>query len=202
MGRRKLYHSKEERRLAKNSTSRRHYDRNKSAISEQRSVRTAEPSQVDPEVTKQKSGNDHSIANSGKEPQKGHPLRPSQDLSYWVQQVRKLHAKHTRGLLFEQKPFNYVDNLYHEASVTGTTSQINEAMVEHSNLIRSIEKCQEKILNLSGIAEEWKAAEDVRLAVAKVLRSLEDMACAYLEDPLKVEERHQNFELLYQTVFK
>ncbi|KAG6835884.1 hypothetical protein H0H93_013690 [Arthromyces matolae] len=186
MGRPKLYHTAEERRVANAAKSKRSYHRNKSTISDRRKV-----------LYRERTGQSDKTEGPSKRTQD--PVEtckiPVRGLGYWSSRVDFLAKKHR--ILIGHSPYTYVDNIYHNFSISHRKLGIREALDEHNNLQTKIQQCQNEILQIDGMSDEWKRSDKVLKGVESVLFALQDLLCAAMTD--ESELMHQNKELKYQT---
>ncbi|KAG6916282.1 hypothetical protein DXG01_007523 [Tephrocybe rancida] len=192
MGRPKLYHTPEEVRAANNAKSKRSYERNKADVNARRATQYRTKSgwkETTKPTRKRRTEIDAPLDNRGRQPKKG--------IAFWTKITEGFAEKHS--VLIGESRREYVDNLYHNFSITHRKNGIRDAIDEHDAIQRGLHKSQEEILQLDGIGKGWERSNEVLKGVRDVMHAIEELliTCETLSSDA-LELMHQNKELMYQ----
>ncbi|KAG6824128.1 hypothetical protein H0H92_007940 [Tricholoma furcatifolium] len=177
MGRRRLYHTPEERRLAANAKARRSYQKHKTTISSRRKKETKK--------------REHRGKRRKENPQ---------CIQYWTARSLRLESK--LQALVGNSAFKFLESLYKDYMESRESQPIFNHIAVVMHLQKKLKEFQARILQLSGAGDEWRAAEGIQKRVSSVLQSLEDLGFySTAEDQVDLELMHRSKEFLYQTVF-
>ncbi|KAG6849092.1 hypothetical protein H0H93_011360 [Arthromyces matolae] len=210
MGRRRLYHTPEEARLAANAKSRKSYHkwivRNKANIRSRRqedySKRKDERLQLmrpRPQFGPKKStsigantvDSVHSIAD------KDNP----QHVTYWFRRVERVSKRFTEEV--GPSPFAYAEEFYAGYVSTHCNKPIFEAIVRMEKFQKWLTTYLHEILQISGYNAEYKSAQEIERKVSAMHRSLQDLGLyttLSAEDIPDFKTLHERKEFAYQTL--
>lgn len=99
-----------------------------------------------------------------------------------------------------ESPFHFVDTLYHRYLINRSNDTYRDAIIATTDLQKSIQQCQDSVLQLSGIGKPWARCEEVSKCVSDVLKALEDVLCYGMAGLDDLVGCHSRRELLYQTL--
>ncbi|KAG6836658.1 hypothetical protein H0H93_005328 [Arthromyces matolae] len=206
MGRRRLYHTPEEARLAANAKSRKSYHKNKGTIRSRRqedyNKRKEEKQQLmrpRPQFGPKKSTPIdvdraepvHSLAD------RDNPQR----VTYWVRRVERVSKRFAEEV--GPSPLAYAEELYAGYVATHRNEPIFEAIVRMEKFQKWLTTYLHEILQISGCSAEYKCAQEVAEKVSAMHRSLEDLGLyttLSADDIPDFETLHKRKEFAYQTL--
>ncbi|KAG6826312.1 hypothetical protein H0H92_000357 [Tricholoma furcatifolium] len=212
MGRRRLYHTPEERRLAANAKARRSYHKHKADIGAQRRKRAkkrahqAKPQSSGvgildahrPRSKPTKQGDRNGENDAATSSSADHQVDPA-DKRYWTARVQRIE-KNLRSLVGDSA-IDFLESLYSDYMRSRDSLPIFNQIHYVRPLEKQIRACQEQILQLYGAGDEWKAAENVRKRISSVVQSLEELELyTAAGDEVDLAALHHSKELLYQTL--
>ncbi|KAG6835936.1 hypothetical protein H0H93_013187, partial [Arthromyces matolae] len=208
MGRRRLYHTAEEVRLAANAKSKKSYYKNKGTVSLRRREdyhkRKAERLNI-----KQRPNCGPKVVPANVE--HGGDLhvdavpRDNEDnprhASYWTRRVDRVERRFSTEV--GQSPFAFVEGLYSAYVSNRNNEAIFDAIVRFEKLQKHLKIYLHEILQLSGCGPEYKRGQEVVAKVSAVFTSLEDLGMYTTirdEGMPDFESLHDGKEFLYQTL--
>ncbi|KAF9458777.1 hypothetical protein BDZ94DRAFT_1225739 [Collybia nuda] len=128
MGRPRLYHTPDEKREANRRKSKRHYDKEKKSVRMRQSITYCKDKECTPGSLN--------------------------DVNYWSAQAGLVELKFME--LIGKSPFDYVDSIYRCYLVSPNTNVFHDATNSISEVQSSIRRHQDKILQLTGVDENWE----------------------------------------------
>ncbi|KAG6849272.1 hypothetical protein H0H93_009879 [Arthromyces matolae] len=204
MGRRRLYHTPEEARLAANAKSRKSYHKNKGTIRSRRqedyNKRKEEKQQLmrpRPQFGPKKSTPIdvntviHSLAD------RDNP----QHVTYWIRRVERVKKHFIEEI--GPSPLAYAEELYAGYVSTRCNEPIFEAIVRMEKFQKWLNTYLHEILQISGCSAEYKYGQEVAEKVSAMHRSLEDLGMYTTlpaDDIPDFETLHKGKEFAYQTL--
>ncbi|KAG6807391.1 hypothetical protein H0H92_007766 [Tricholoma furcatifolium] len=122
------------------------------------------------------------------------------DLAFWMKKVEGVAYEH-RAVVGDA-PFNYLDNLYHDYSITQRKLGLQTAADTHDALAQALVNAQNAILNINGVDDAFRRTEEVIRPIRSINSYISDVLCDCMADPNSVELKHQNQEFEYQKWLK
>ncbi|KAG6809278.1 hypothetical protein H0H92_000839 [Tricholoma furcatifolium] len=131
---------------------------------------------------------------------KAQPKNERRDLSFWMKKVEGIADEH-RAVVGDA-PFNYLDNLYHDYSITQRKLGLQTASDKHDALAQALVNAQNAVLNINGVDDAFRRTEEVIRPIRSINSYISDVLCDCMADPNSVELKHQNQEFEYQKWLK
>jgi hypothetical protein len=95
-------------------------------------------------------------------------------------------------------PQQFVDEICLSFLRNGEKDDIHEHVTKLGNFQKRIVHCQDKILQLAGVGEEWKRLSEIAEDVRKMTFWVEEIFCYAMVAYLEVDHMYHNSEFMYQ----
>ncbi|KAG6825205.1 hypothetical protein H0H92_004407 [Tricholoma furcatifolium] len=118
------------------------------------------------------------------------------DLAFWTKKAECIADQH-RAVVGDT-PFNYLDNLYHDYSITHCKLGLQTAADTHDTLAQALVNAQNAILNIDGVDDAFRRTEEIIRRIRSINSYISDVLCDCMADPNSVELKHQSQEFEYQ----
>ncbi|KAG9225815.1 hypothetical protein CCMSSC00406_0007825 [Pleurotus cornucopiae] len=184
-GRPRLYKTPEDKAAANRAKSMRSYYKKRAALNSDRSSKRyrAEQSNVLPGARKDTS-----------EVTRADPT----DTAGWVSLVRETDRKFC--LLTGNSTRRLLESLYQRYTETNHSDTFNDTTIEVQALYTTLQRCEHALLQLTGVAKEFRAAEAVGKRVHEALLCLEEVSCYASIGKAEIREAHDAGELIHQSL--
>ncbi|KAJ8581682.1 hypothetical protein M405DRAFT_868455 [Rhizopogon salebrosus TDB-379] len=93
----------------------------------------------------------------------------------------------------------YTSTMPEEAGENGDTGVLEDAISCIQDLLHRATRAQDGILQLCGVSDEWRAAEEVCGCMRDMVTMVEDILCHALSGDADLASAHASKELLYQS---
>ncbi|KAH0584530.1 hypothetical protein H2248_010064 [Termitomyces sp. 'cryptogamus'] len=116
---------------------------------------------------------------------------------HWIDKVDRVAAKLSK--VVGGSPHQYLETLYNGYTTSKNSDPIFDAIIYIDGLHSHLQSYHGHILQLVGVGQELKSAEEVITHFDNVRRSLEDLGAMVFEEQ-DVIELHTSKQFLYQTI--
>ncbi|KAG6818927.1 hypothetical protein H0H93_000240 [Arthromyces matolae] len=208
MGRRRLYHTAEEARLAANAKSRKSYHKNKSTIRMRRqddyqSRKEERLSQMRP---RPQFGPKPAVASATQGDVTDTGLLAERDnpdhVFYWTRRIEKVNKRFIQEV--GTSPLAFVEKLYSDYLATGNNEPILVATICNEKLQKGLAACMHKVLQLAGCSDEYHRGQEVSNRITAMGKALEDLGLhttfSEQEGMPDFKTLHDRKEFLFQTL--
>ncbi|KAF7437532.1 hypothetical protein PC9H_004374 [Pleurotus ostreatus] len=94
----------------------------------------------------------------------------------------------------------YVERLYQRYAISRRKDILSDAVLEFTGLQKTIQRCEAGLLQLVGVANEYRAAESVGKQVHEALQCVDDIICNSLCGYSEVVDMYRASQLMFQSL--
>jgi hypothetical protein len=120
----------------------------------------------------------------------------NEDSTYWSARSERITLKFST--LVKGSPFDFIEDTYNSYLISQHLNTLRDPILEVRNIQDSVRRCQNGILQVAGIGEEWKQFAGVAKAIEDVIRGLEEILCLAMSDAHELKMLHARSELFFQ----
>ncbi|KAF8950643.1 hypothetical protein BDZ97DRAFT_1770997 [Flammula alnicola] len=185
MGRQRLYHTSDEKLAANRAKSKRHYDRKREGINEQRRKQYRKRHPLNSSTTSP------SIQARPEESTTERALRVWLEHASWVKsRMEKITSK---------APATFLEQVYGECIANGDSGNIQEYATTFLKFQRSIYRYENEVLSLAGVGPEYNLVREISKQVCQIVGWVNELLCHASISIQEVKEVHDAQELAYQS---
>ncbi|KDQ23113.1 hypothetical protein PLEOSDRAFT_1108748 [Pleurotus ostreatus PC15] len=184
-GRPRIYKTPEEKVLANRAKSKRNYHKQKAAIGSRRAVRY-----------RAENTTNRRLRNAVQD--RVTPSNNPVDIPGWMALVRQTSDKFNTMVHGNIK--KYMEELHRRFLVAHKHNTYTDVIIKIETMESTIKRCQDALLQLSGIDNNFREAEVEGKKIKEALSCLEDVLCALMEGETEFFQMYKSKEFMYQSL--
>jgi hypothetical protein len=119
-------------------------------------------------------------------------------LNSWLDQATRVQVRFNKFV--SPNPTAYTERICVGYIADRDKDIIHEETIRLGKLQKNIYKCQEKILQLSGMGEEHSRVDSIRKVICSTISWIEEIFCYAIVDWAEVQRIHSEQRFAYQSI--